>query len=150
MTASQEQIDECFRVFDAKKQGFLEKEQLGTVLRALGRNPTEKELKELYAEVGNDKIDLARVKTIYKTKRLRTPQEMDKELRNAFQALDRDNSGTIQETELRQILGNLGDALTTQEVNMLMQAVKVDANGALEYTAFVNTLINSYPVGDKL
>jgi Ca2+-binding EF-hand superfamily protein len=38
-------------------------------------------------------------------------------MRAAFQALDKDNSGKIQETELRQILGNLGDALTTQEVN---------------------------------
>lgn len=38
-------------------------------------------------------------------------------MRAAFQALDKDNSGKIQETELRQILGNLGDALTTQEVS---------------------------------
>ena len=39
-------------------------------------------------------------------------------MRDAFKALDKDSNGKISETELRQILGNLGDALTTQEVTM--------------------------------
>ncbi len=38
-------------------------------------------------------------------------------MRNAFQALDKDNNGRIAEAELRQILGNLGDALSQQEVS---------------------------------
>jgi len=35
--ATNEQIEECFTIFDAKKQGYLERDQLGTVLRALGK-----------------------------------------------------------------------------------------------------------------
>jgi len=150
MSATNEQIEECFTLFDAKKQGYLEKDQLGTVLRALGKNPTEKELKEILAEVGNNKIDLNQVKTIYKTKKLKTPYDQDKEMRDAFKALDKENNGQIQEAELRQILGNLGDALTTQEVNALMREVKVDANGGIDYNSFVNMIVNNYPVGDKL
>jgi Ca2+-binding EF-hand superfamily protein len=38
-------------------------------------------------------------------------------MRAAFTALDANNNGRILETELRQILGNLGDALTSQEVS---------------------------------
>jgi len=148
--ATNEQIEECFTLFDAKKQGFLEREQLGTVLRALGKNPTEKELKEIATEVGNDKIDVNRVKTIYKTKKLRSPTDQDKEMRDAFKALDKENNGKVQEAELRQILGNLGDALTSQEVNALMREVKVDSNGGIDYNEFVSMLVNNYPVGDKL
>lgn len=100
--------------------------------------------------LGNDKIDLNRVKTIFKTKKLRSPQDQDKEMRDAFKALDKDGNGRIQEAELRQILGNLGDALTSQEVNALMREVKVDPNGGIDYNDFVSVLVNNYPVGDKL
>jgi len=150
MAASMEQIEECFNIFDAKKQGFLEKEQLGTVLRALGKNPTERELKEILAEVGNDKLDLARVKTLYRTKKISTPAEQDKPMRDAFKALDKDNNGKIHEAELRQILGSLGDALSAQEVNSLLRDAKVDADGTVDYNAFVTLLVTGYPLGDKL
>jgi Ca2+-binding EF-hand superfamily protein len=58
--------------------------------------------------------------------------------------------GGVQETELRQILGNLGDSLTTQEVNSLLREVKVGTDGGIDYTLFVDMLVNAYPVGDKL
>lgn len=42
--------------------------------------------------------------------------DQEREMRAAFTALDANNNGRILETELRQILGNLGDALNSQEV----------------------------------
>lgn len=71
-------------------------------------------------------------------------------MRAAFSALDSNNSGKIHEPELRQILGNLGDALTSQEVNALLREAKVDELGMVDYNAFVDMLVNAYPVGDKL
>jgi len=71
-------------------------------------------------------------------------------MRDAFKALDKENNGMVQEAELRQILGNLGDALSPQEVNSLLREVKVDATGGLDYNTFVNMLVTAYPVGDKL
>ncbi len=50
---------------------------------------------------------------------MKGPLDQEREMRSAFQALDKDNNGRIQEAELRQILGNLGDALTSQEVNYI-------------------------------
>jgi Ca2+-binding EF-hand superfamily protein len=61
---------------------------------------------------------LNRFKTLFKTKKLKTPLEADRDMREAFKALDKDNNGRIAEVELRQILGTLGDALTQQEVQM--------------------------------
>mmetsp|Transcript_26645 Transcript_26645/g.37508 ORF Transcript_26645/g.37508 Transcript_26645/m.37508 type:complete len:152 (-) Transcript_26645:82-537(-) len=148
--ATPEQIEECFNIFDAKKQGFLEPDQLGTVLRALGKNPTQKELKEILDEIGKDKIDVNKVKSIYRTKKLASPFDQDKPMRDAFKALDKEGNGKILEAELRQILGHLGDSLTNQEVNAVMREVKVDANGYVDYNEFVSMLVNAYPVGDKL
>lgn len=39
----------------------------------------------------------------------------DKDARSAFKLLDADNNGTIPESELRQMLATVGDAMTHQE-----------------------------------
>ena len=149
--ASNEQIEECFNVFDKAKQGFLNKDQVGQVIRALGKNPTEKQLADLLAEAANDRVDVAKLKTLYKSKNAgRAATEQEKEMRDAFKALDANQNGKVQETELRQILGNLGDSLSSQEVNSLMREIKVDASGGVDYNAFVDIMVSSYPVGDRL
>jgi Ca2+-binding EF-hand superfamily protein len=71
---------------------------------------------DLTAVVGNDKIDLQKVKTIMRTKKLKGPLDVEREMRDAFRALDKDGNGQIAEVELRQILGSLGDALNQTEV----------------------------------
>jgi len=147
--ASQEQIEECFKVMDKDKKGFLTKDQVPLAVRALGKNPTEKELKAVLAEI-KDKVDINDFKTAFKNCKGKSPQDQDREMRNAFQALDSSGNGFVHEVELRQILGNLGDALTSQEVNSLMRDAKADEKGLINYNDFVNMLVNSYPVGDQL
>lgn len=71
-------------------------------------------------------------------------------MREAFKALDKDGNGKIAEVELRQILGTLGDSLTSAEVNQLLRDFKIDGNGQLDYNVFVDKLVNGYPVGDRL
>eukprot|EP01118_Nematostelium_gracile_P002921 TRINITY_DN13367_c0_g1_i1.p1 TRINITY_DN13367_c0_g1~~TRINITY_DN13367_c0_g1_i1.p1 ORF type:complete len:153 (-),score=55.46 TRINITY_DN13367_c0_g1_i1:104-562(-) len=147
--ASQEQIEECFKVLDKEKKGFLTKEQIPLAIRALGKNPTETEMKALLNEV-KEKADLSEFKTLYRNCKGKSPQDQDREMRNAFQALDSGSTGFIHEAELRQILANLGDALNSQEVNALMREAKANEKGLIEYNEFVSLLVNSYPVGDKL
>lgn len=119
-------------------------------IRALGKNPTEAELKEAFKGVGtapldphwlpsppapdppcsrlphcchlllfltllDDNVDFATFKSFYE-KKFPSPQSQDKDARNAFKLLDAENNGTIPESELRQMLATVGDALTHQEV----------------------------------
>jgi calmodulin len=65
---------------------------------------------------------------------------------DAFRALDKEGNGTIQEAELRQLLLNLGDALSSPEVEELMKEVSVSADGAISYESFVDMLVTGYPL----
>jgi len=136
-------------VLDKEKRGFLTRDQIPLAIRALGKNPTEKELKTLLDDV-KEKADLNDFKALYRNCKAKAPQDQDREMRNAFQALDSSGTGLIHEPELRQILGNLGDALTSSEVNALLREAKADEKGLINYTEFVSMLVNSYPVGDQL
>jgi len=145
MAASPEQIGECFAIFDKDNDGKVSIEDLGSALRSLGKNPTNTELKSLRDEIGGKDFDLATFKAVYR-KPIKTPQEQQKEMLDAFKALDKEGNGYIQEAELRQLLLNLGDALTTPEVEELMKEVSVSSDGGISYESFVDLIVNGYPV----
>ncbi len=68
---------------------------------------------------------------------------------DAFKALDKEGNGQIQEAELRQLLLNLGDALTTPEVEELMKEVSVSVDGSINYESFVEMIVNGYPLASS-
>lgn len=144
-SASADQIQECFSIFDKDNDGKVSIEDLGSALRSLGKNPTNAEIKAIKDELNSKEFDLATFKSVYR-KPIKTPTEQSKEMLDAFRALDKEGNGSIQEAELRQLLLNLGDALTTPEVEELMKEVSVSADGAISYEAFVDMLVTGYPL----
>lgn len=76
----------------------------------------------IYFSQGAKDFDLNTFKAVYR-KPIKTPSEQQKEMLDAFKALDKEGNGTIQEAELRQLLLNLGDSLTSPEVEELMKEV---------------------------
>ena len=44
-------IDEAFKVYDTDSDGFISKDEVGTVIRALGKCPTNKQLEEMLSGV---------------------------------------------------------------------------------------------------
>ena len=48
------EFKEAFSLFDKDGDGTITTKELGTVMRSLGQNPTEAELKDMIAEVDAD------------------------------------------------------------------------------------------------
>jgi len=141
---SDEAIKECFEVFDKDKDGFVTASEIPTIVRALGKIPYEDEVAKMVEEAGgaNKKVNLATVSSFVKRK-IKKPQDMERDMRAAFNALDKDGNGQILEAELRQILTSLGAApLTPQEVDMLLRDVDVAENGTILYDEFVDLLVS--------
>lgn len=91
--------------------------ELGIVMRNMGQNPTDSELKQMISEVdadGNGLIDFAEFVTLMARKMNNTDKEA--EIREAFNVFDKDGSGKISKDELRSIMKSLGEDLNDEEV----------------------------------
>jgi len=138
--ASNEEIDDVYKVFS--KNGKVTAALIGTLVRALGKNPLQKEVDQWVSDLGgaDTPIDVATVKKYYNQK-LPKPRDQERDMREAFKVLDIQGKGFINEAELRQIMCTLGEPLTQEEFNLLMTKCQKDDDGTIMYDNFVDMLI---------
>merc|ERR1712019_332715 len=123
------EFKEAFSLFDKDGDGTITTKELGTVMRSLGQNPTEAELQDMINEVdadGNGTIDFPEFLSLQARKMKDTDTE--EELIEAFKIFDRDGSGFIDAAALRHVMSNLGEKLTDEELDEMIQ--EAEATGA--------------------
>ena len=144
-TLTDEQIaefKEAFALFDKDGDGTITTKELGTVMRSLGQNPTEAELRDLINEVdadGNGTIDFPEFLNLMARKMQDTDSE--EELKEAFKVFDKDGNGFISAAELRHVMTNLGEKLTDEEVDEMIREADVDGDGQVNYDEFVKMMM---------
>lgn len=62
------------------------------------------------------------------------------ELLEAFRVLDKNNNGHIKLDDLKQSLTTLGNKMSKEEVDEVLQDVKPDKDGDIDYAELVNLL----------
>ncbi|KXT18482.1 hypothetical protein AC579_2260 [Pseudocercospora musae] len=165
-----EHFKDAFGLFDKNGDGEISAAELGEVMRSLGLKPTDQELQDMLQEVDADNsgsIDLngksARFTDCSQHVNLSdkyalltgTPEFMtmmshratavdtEEELRQAFNVFDRDGSGTISVTELRDMLKALGDNLTDAEVDQIMKSADTDGDKTISFEEFKKIMEDS-------
>ncbi|KAF9309391.1 hypothetical protein BG003_009802 [Podila horticola] len=137
---------EAFSLFDRKGKGQIEATNLGDLLRALGQNPTQAQVRELVAQAdpsGSNAITFDTFITALMRPDGFKPAGTRHEFINGFKVFDKDNSGYISQGELRYVLTNLGEKLSDAEVDELLKGVEVDSNGRVNYELFVDLILSS-------
>lgn len=135
------EFKEAFALFDKDGDGSITTKELGTVLRSLGQNPTESELRDMINEVdadGNGTIDFAEFLALMAKKM--KDSDAEEELIEAFKVFDRDGNGLISAAELRYVMINLGEKLTDDEVYEMIHEADIDGDGFINYDEFVRMM----------
>lgn len=139
-------LQETFNIFDNKGDGMISVKQVGDVLRAMNQNPTEADIakclgKEM-AENAEGRISwdqfLPMLQTVMKSKDRYSFDDIIEGLRH----FDTDGSGLINAAELRHLLTALGEKLTEDEVEQLMDGMNSDEEGKVNYENFVKQIMN--------
>eukprot|EP01117_Protostelium_nocturnum_P010931 TRINITY_DN3951_c0_g2_i1.p1 TRINITY_DN3951_c0_g2~~TRINITY_DN3951_c0_g2_i1.p1 ORF type:complete len:147 (-),score=62.98 TRINITY_DN3951_c0_g2_i1:763-1203(-) len=132
---------EAFLLFDRDGDGKITNKELGTVMRSLGQNPSERDVEDLIQQVdadGNGHIDF----TEFLAMMARKMQDFDseEEMREAFSIFDKSGSGFIGASELKQVLGCLGENLTDQEAEEMIREADTDRDGKINFKEFYRIL----------
>jgi calmodulin len=130
---SEEQLSsfkDAFSIYGNTGDWTIPTKMLGTVMRALGTNPTETELVDFIAEIdpeGNGFIEFTQFLPIM----VRKMKDSDtiEELIEAFKVLDKDDRGAIPSPDFRYLMVNMGEKMREEEVDDLMKDADSDNTG---------------------
>jgi len=143
--ANQEQIaeyKEIFAMFDKNGDGTVSTKELGTLIRATGLNPSEAEIKQNINEVdgGSGTFDLNAFLSMMSRKSGGGGD--DGEILESFKVFDKDGKGFLAAAELRHIMTNMGEKLSSDEVDQMMEEAGIDVDGQINYKEFVKMMMS--------
>ncbi len=145
---SEEQLNElkeAFQVFDKDGSESITNKELGSVMRSLGQNLTEKEIRDIIKEVdedGNGTIEFTEFLNLI-TKRMSLSEnhlELKDELEAAFKVFDRNNDGQIPANDIRYLLGSEGD-FTEDEIEEFIANCDSNKDGFISLPEFLNLML---------
>ncbi|KAJ8035601.1 Myosin light polypeptide 6 [Holothuria leucospilota] len=148
MTSTDDDLSEyrdAFSLFDKKGDNKVELTQVGDIIRALGLNPTEAELKRILQTFPSSDDEVRRVSfdefwPVFTSLQKKKVEGSFEDFTEGLRVFDKDGSGTINSAELRHVLCTLGERLTEDEVDMLIQGLE-DSQGQVNYEEFVKTVL---------
>jgi len=135
-----QEFQEAFQLFDKDNDGKLNSDELGTVMRALGQNPTQAEIKNIVKEIGGSgMVDFQEFTTIMQ-RRMKTADSSEEQIKEAFKVFDKTGSGLIEINELKHVLTTLGEKLTAEEVDGVMKDADTDNDGKINIQDFLRVM----------
>lgn len=137
------EFKEAFQIFDKDGDGSITTKELGTVMRSLGQNPSDEEVRQMIEEVDEDKsetIDFKEFLGLMARKMKETDAE--DELLEAFKVFDKDGNGKISAHELRYVMLSSGEDLTEQDIQEMVMEADIDGDGFIDYQEFVKIMMN--------
>jgi calmodulin len=133
---------QTFNLFDKKGDGSVNTKDLGSLFKSLALQVDDNKLKEWADDVDEDATGYIlwdQFKAIFETKLKEDKDE--KELKDAFRVLDKDNKGVIDVKDLKWILKSLGDDLTEEEIEDMIAETDTDGSGTVDYDEFKSLMM---------
>lgn len=137
------EFKEAFQIFDKDGDGSITTKELGTVMRSLGQNPSDDEIRQMIIDVDEDKSETIDFKEFLglMAKKMKENDSED-ELIEAFKVFDRDGNGKISARELRYVMLSSGEDLTEQDIQEMVLEADTDGDGYIDYEEFVRIMMN--------
>ncbi|KAF9198279.1 hypothetical protein BGZ49_000928, partial [Haplosporangium sp. Z 27] len=125
----------AFGRFDKDGSGTISTNELGALMRSLGKDPAGTDLQGMINDVdadGNGTIEFPEFLTLMSTYRANYTDPKD-ELKETFKVFDKDGNGFITTAEFRQVLISLGERYTDAEINQMIRDNDIDGDGRINY-----------------
>ncbi|XP_046573980.1 caltractin [Haliotis rubra] len=142
LTEEQKQeIREAFDLFDADGSGTIDAKELKVAMRALGFEPKKEEIKKMIADIdkeGTGTIDFNDFLTLMTQKM--SEKDAKEEILKAFRLFDDDETGKISFKNLKRVAKELGENLTDEELQEMIDEADRDGDGEINQEEFLRIM----------
>eukprot|EP01080_Neovahlkampfia_damariscottae_P002536 gene2536-3498_t len=135
------EFQEAFNLFDQNGDGDISVEELKIVFSNIGHEPTDEELENMLNEVdkdGNGKIDFDEFCQIMKSKM--STEDPRTILQKYFNDFDKNKDGFLTSEELKAVMKTIGEELTDDEVDAMIQYADKDGDGKVGIEDFFSVM----------
>ncbi|XP_008809157.2 probable calcium-binding protein CML18 [Phoenix dactylifera] len=144
--ASMNDVERVFTRYDANGDGKISASELANVMRALGSEVSDEELKAMMAELDSDGdgfVDLNEFAAFHSgLGGAAGGGGVEGELRDAFTMYDLDKNGLISAKELHLVLRRLGKKFSVQDCSRMIRSVDSDGDGSVNFEEFKKMMGN--------
>ncbi|KAK8728577.1 hypothetical protein OTU49_009023 [Cherax quadricarinatus] len=138
-------LQKAFDSFDTDNKGYITPETVGVILRMMGVKISEKNLQEVIAETdedGSGELEFEEFVELAAKFLIEEDEEALKaELKEAFRVYDREGNGYITTEVLREILRELDNRLTEEDLDNIIEEVDEDGSGTLDFDVRLRALV---------
>ncbi|XP_030595277.1 caltractin [Archocentrus centrarchus] len=142
LTEEQKQeIKEAFDLFDTDGTGTIDVKELKVAMRALGFEPKKEEIKKMIADIdkeGSGTIDFGDFLSIMTLKM--SEKDSKEEILKAFRLFDDDCTGKISFKNLKRVAKELGENLTDEELQEMIDEADRDGDGEVNEQEFLRIM----------
>jgi len=143
-----EQLQQAFDAFDVDHRGYLTPEMVGTILGCFDQTISQTRILEIVNEVDEDgsgqiefeEFIVLAAKFLVEEEEI-SAEQMQEELREAFRFYDREGNGTITTDVLRELVKELDDSLTEEQLDQVVAEMDNDGSGALDFDEFMEVMM---------
>merc|ERR1712096_39913 len=136
-----QEIREAFDLFDTDGSGTIDAKELKVAMRALGFEPKKEEVRKMISDVdkdGSGVIDFMEFMDMMTIKMAeRDPRE---EMLKAFKLFDDDNTGKISFKNLKRVAKELGESMTDDELQEMIDEADRDGDGEINEEEFIRIM----------
>eukprot|EP00056_Hartaetosiga_gracilis_P017924 m.8841 g.8841 ORF g.8841 m.8841 type:complete len:177 (-) comp6237_c0_seq2:210-740(-) len=136
-----------FEFFDTDNDGSISLVELGDAIRSIGHNPSKDVIEGMFEDVAKDDKggicfnDFLGIMTSHVP--LEVEDEYSQELLHHFSLFDKDLSGYIEVSTLKEVLSQRGDPLTQREIEEMVTLCPVTPDGYINYKDLINSVQRS-------
>ena len=132
------QLKAAFKFFDKDGNGTVEPEEISQVLKALGLEMTDEELKDIMSsldENGDGVMDFQEF--VQMMDRRMSISSQRAEIEQTFKVFDKNGDVKITFDELKEVLTQLGEEVTDKDVMDMIKEADLNGDGAIDFEEFM-------------
>ncbi|XP_074962418.1 centrin-2-like [Phalacrocorax aristotelis] len=136
-----QEIREAFDLFDTDGTGNIDVKELKVAMRALGFEPKKEEIKKMISDIdkeGSGKISFNNFLVVMTQKM--AEKDSKEEILKAFKLFDDDETGKISFKNLKRVAKELGENLTDEELQEMIDEADRDGDGEVNEQEFLRIM----------